>query len=412
MKTWIFRLAIVMLLPALHAHAAERPLDEKAFHAWIEQTIVPKARAAGIKPKTLRFLKQVKLRPQIVQKDRNQSEFVLTFWQYYQRTVTPARIKKGQELYKKYRPLLDEVTRKTGVPGRFLIAFWGMETNYGSFTGNTPILDALATLAYEGRREKFFTRELIAALKILQKYDFKPAEMTGSWAGAVGQVQFMPSNVLRYGQDGNRDGKVDLWHNMHDAFLSAGYFLNHLGWHAKETWGREVRLPKDFDYALANGIQRRSLKEWARLGVRRGDGAPLPRADIMAAVYVPEGKHGPAFLLYPNFYVIKKWNRSYYYAVAVGRLADRIAGLPPLHAKPPKEVKAMPRARLKGIQQTLKDAGYPVGKVDGMFGGKSRAALRQWQKKHGMSSDGYPSEAVWKAMQSQSSAGEKAHATP
>ena len=401
MKKWTFGFAIVMLLLSLQSMSAQRPLDEKAFHAWITRTIVPKARAAGIRPETLRFLQQVKLRPEIVKKDRKQSEFVLTFWQYYQRTVTPTRIKKGRALYKKYRPLLEEVTRKTGVPGRFLIAFWGMETNYGHFTGNTPILDALATLAYEGRRETFFTHELIAALKILQRYGFKPAEMTGSWAGALGQVQFMPSNVLRYGQDGDGDGKVDLWHNMHDAFLSAGYFLKHLGWHPQQTWGREVRLPTGFDYALADGIQRRSLKAWARMGVRRANGAPLPRADIMADVYVPEGKNGPAFLLYPNFYVIKKWNRSYYYATAVGRLADRIAGLPPLHAKPPKVIQPLPRARLKGIQQTLKDAGYPVGKVDGIFGGTSRAALRQWQQAHGMISDGYPSKAVWRRMQQQ-----------
>jgi len=399
MNKWKYGLAIVMLLLSLQSPAAQRPLDEKAFHAWIERTIVPRARAAGIRPETLRFLKQVRLRRDIVQKDRKQSEFVLTFWQYYLRAVSPQRIEKGRALYRKYRSLLDEVTRKTGVPGRFLIAFWGMETNYGSFTGNTPILDALATLAYEGRREKFFTRELIAALKILQKYGFKPAEMTGSWAGAVGQVQFMPSNVLRYGQDGDGDGKVDLWHNMHDAFLSAGYFLKHLGWHPRETWGREVRLPKNFDYSLADGIQRRSLKAWARMGVRKASGAPLPKSDLMAALYVPEGQHGPAFLLYPNFYVIKKWNRSYYYAVAVGRLADRIAGLPPLHAKPPEKVKSMPRARLKAIQQALKDAGYPVGKVDGVFGGNSRAALRQWQKQHGMVSDGYPSESVWQRMQ-------------
>ena len=387
--------AALMMVSGTIAHA-QRPLDDQAFQQWLHAVIVPKAKAAGIRSDTLKFLNLLKLDHNIIKQDRRQSEFVLSFWQYYTRTVTPERIRKGRQLLTRYKPILDKVTARTGVPGRFLIAFWGMETHYGRFTGNTPILQALATLAYEGRREKFFTRELIAALKILQDNHFTPKQMKGSWAGAMGQVQFMPSNYLRYGQDGDGDGKVDLWQSMEDAFLSAGYFLKHLGWHRGETWGREVRLSKRFDrYDLADGLRRRSLNDWAKLGVRRADGAPLPKGKLMAALYLPMGKDGPAFLLYPNFFVIKKWNRSYYYAVAVGRLADRIIGLPPLHKKPPTDPQPLPRARLKAIQSTLNALGYNVGKVDGIFGHRSREALRRWQKDHGEVPDGYPSEQIW-----------------
>ncbi len=387
--------AALLYVVALGAAAqTARPLNDAAFQQWLQRVIVPKARKAGIRPTTLKFLDGLKLNHDIIRKDRRQSEFVLSFWQYYARTITPERIEKGRQLLKRYRPILDKVTAQTGVPGRFLIAFWGMETHYGGFTGNTPILQALATLAYEGRREKFFTRELIAALKILQDNHFTPKQMKGSWAGAMGQVQFMPSNYLRFGRDGDGDGKVDLWQSMEDAFLSAGYFLRHLGWHRGETWGREVRLTKTFRrYELADGLQRRSLKQWQRLGVRRADGGELPDSNLMAALYLPMGKDGPAFLLYPNFYVIKKWNRSYYYAVSVGRLADRIAGLPPLRARP--QLPALPRARLKAIQSRLNGLGYNTGKVDGIFGHRSRQALRRWQRDNNLIPDGYPSESIW-----------------
>uniref|UniRef100_UPI0025E220CE lytic murein transglycosylase n=1 Tax=Sulfurivirga sp. TaxID=2614236 RepID=UPI0025E220CE len=320
---------------------------------------------------------------------------VLTFAQYYRRSVTPERIRKGRALLKKYRPILDRVTRETGVPGRFLIAFWGMETNYGGFTGNTPIIRALATLAYEGRREKFFTRELIAALKIVQNNHFKLHQLKGSWAGAMGQVQFMPSNYLRYGRDGNGDGRVDLWNTLEDAFLSAGYFLAHLGWHGGETWGREVKLTRRFSrYELADGVRRRSLSEWAKLGVVRADGRPLPKKGPMAALWLPMGHTGPAFLLYPNFYVIKKWNHSYNYALSVGLLADAIVGRP-LRAWLPQKPAGIPRARLRAIQQALKAQGYAIGKVDGIFGGRSRTALRKWQQEQGLPADGWPSETIW-----------------
>jgi len=374
----------------------QRPLDDAAFQQWLQQVIAPKAKAAGIRPATLKHLESLTLNHRIIQQDRRQAEFVLSFWQYYTRTVTPERIEKGRQLLARYQPILDQVTAQTGVPGRFLIAFWGMETRYGGFTGTTPVLQALATLAYEGRREKFFTRELIAALKVLQNNRFPPEQLKGSWAGAMGQMQFMPSNYLHYGQDGDGDGKVDLWQSMADAFLSAGYFLQRLGWRPGETWGREVQLTASFKrYELADGLQRRSLDEWAKLGVRRADGNPLPKGEMMAALYLPMGKEGPAFLLYQNFYVIKKWNRSDYYAVAVGRLADRIIGGPPLHKKPPADPQPLPRARLKAIQHKLNALGYNAGKVDGIFGHRSRAALRQWQQDHGEIPDGFPSEQTW-----------------
>ena len=390
----------LLLLIATTVPAAKRPIDNEAFHHWLKTVIYPKARRAGITDDTLRLLDNLKLNEELIIKDRKQSEFVLTFWEYYSRVLTDERIRKGQEMLKKYQPLLEKVTAETGVPGRYLVAFWGAETNYGGFTGNTPILQALATLAYEGRRERFFTQELLAALKILQDNHFPPEKMKGSWAGAMGQVQFMPSNYLNHGRDGDGDGRVDLWDSMHDAFLSAAHFLKHLGWQPKQNWGREVILPDNFDYTLADGRTKRTLAEWARLGVKKTYNRPLPtNSDMKAALYVPQGKEGPAFLLYPNFYVIKKWNHSYFYATSVGRLADRIAGLPPLAAKKPDPLEPLPRERVKNIQRFLAKQGYRIGRIDGIFGMRSRAALRQWQKRHGMVADGFPSAEVWEKIQ-------------
>lgn len=399
-QLWCVIVAAFLLMPTASALAAEatskRPLNQAAFQAWLQQMVVPQAQKAGIEPSTLKLLNTLQLTPQVIKQDRNQPEFTTTFWQYYLRALSPARIEKGKQLYQRYQPLVHQVTQKNGVPGRFLIAFWGLETHYGSYTGNTPLLNALATLAYEGRRETFFTRELIAALKVLQNNHFPPSQLKGSWAGAMGQVQFMPSNYLRYGQDGDGDGKVDLWNSMADVFFSAGHFLQQLGWRKGENWGREVKLTSRFKaYAAADGHTLRPLSFWRKAGVTLPNGTALPDAPIKAALYLPMGHNGPAFLLYPNFFVIKKWNNSHLYAVAVGRLADRIAGKPPLAHTPPAHPAPMPRSRLKAIQSHLNQAGYAAGKVDGIFGKQSQNALRQWQKDHGLPADGYPSEAIW-----------------
>ncbi len=373
-----------------------RPLTQADLQRWLKHVVYPQAQQADLQPETLKLLDQIQLLPRVIQKDRNQPEFTTTFWQYYVRALSPLRIEKGQALYRKHRTLLNKIHRQTGVPGHYLIALWGLETNYGSYMGNTPVLNALATLAYEGRREAFFIRELIAALKVIQQNRLSPQQLKGSWAGAMGQVQFMPSTYLNYGRDGDGDRKVDLWDSLPDALFSAAYFLQQLGWRKQESWGTEVKLPPSFSaYAQADGHTLKPVQFWHQAGVTQPDGHPLQPASDKAALYLPMGHSGPAFLLYPNFFVIKRWNNSHFYAVAVGRLAERIQGAPPLAHRPPANPAPMPIRRIKAIQQRLNELGYEAGKVDGIFGRQSQRALRQWQKDHQLPADGYPSEAIW-----------------
>lgn len=371
---------------------------ERAFKAWLEQ-FKPKAVSSGISPQTVDYaFSHIRLNAKVLELDRRQPEFTQTFWGYFNRAVTPWRIEQGQKFYQQHRPLLDAVTKKYGVPGRFLVAFWGLETNYGNYTGNINIIESLATLSFDERRSAFFQKQLIAALKILDKQVVPFEEMKGSWAGAMGQCQFMPTNYLRYAVDGDGDGKVDLWHSLPDVFHSMGNFLKALGWHKEETWGREVHLPKGFDLALADGKTKRPLNEWRKMGIHLADGRPLPNVDIKAALLLPSDYRGPFFLVYPNFYVIKRWNNSNNYALAVGHLADRIVGLPPLSVTQPADDQPLSKMQTQQIQQHLKNKGYTIGKVDGIAGSQTRQAIRQFQKQNRLPADGQPTAHLLKQL--------------
>jgi len=387
-----------------HAKTADPLPSEADFQKWLQQ-FKPHAIAAGVSPQTVtQAFSQIHLNYKVLELDRRQPEFTQTFWGYFNRAVTPWRVQQGQKLYQQHRTLLDQVTQKYGVPGRFLIAFWGLETNYGNYTGNTPTIEALATLSFDRRRSKFFQKELIAALKILDRGDIPFQQMKGSWAGAIGQSQFMPSNVLRYAVDGDDDGKIDLWHSLPDIFYSMGNFLKHLGWRPAENWGREVKLPTHFNLALADGKTKRTLPEWAQMGLRLADGRPLPKqthkpAKLQAALLLPSDYRGPFFLVYPNFYVIKRWNHSDKYALAVGHLADRIIGRPPLSVKRPADDQPLSKQHIKNIQTYLLQQGYTLGKADGIAGNKTRAAIRHYQHQHQLPADGQPSHRLLKHLQ-------------
>ena len=383
--------SLLFCLTTAQAADTQPQPTEQGFQQWL-QHFKPKALTAGISEETLnQTFSQIHLNQKIIELDRRQPEFTQTFWGYFNRAVTPWRVQKGQQLYQKYRPLLDQVTQKYGVPGRFLVAFWGLETNYGGYTGNLNTIEALATLSYDRRRSKFFQKELIAALKILDRGDVSFKEMKGSWAGAMGQCQFMPTNVLRYAVDGDGDGQIDLWHSQADIFHSMGHFLKALGWHPEENWGREVKLPKRFDLSLVDGKTLRPLSEWQKMGLRLADGRSLPHADLKAALLLPSDYRGPFFLVYPNFYVIKRWNNSNNYALAVGHLADRIIGRPPLSVtRRPADDKPLSKQQMQSIQTLLLKQGYPVGKPDGIAGSKTRAAIRDYQQKHQLPADGQP----------------------
>jgi len=356
------------------------------------------AQAQGLSRDTIEnTLAKVKYVSRVIELDKKQPEFSQTFDNYFSKRVTDWRVKEGRKLLKENRALLDELSQKYGVPPQYLMAFWGLETNFGSYKGKMPVLDSLATLACDPRRSKYFTGELMKALKLKEEYQFESSQMVGSWAGAMGHTQFMPSAYAKYAVDGDGDGKADLWNSTTDALTSAANFLNQLGWQRNERWGREVKLPTDFSYEYLGKDKAQPLTEWVKLGVTKSDDAPLSTPDMSAALYLPAGHTGPAFLGYKNFDVIMRWNRSVFYAIAVGHLADRINGGVSLVVAPPKQDN-LSRARVKSLQAKLNEKGFDVGKPDGVMGRNSKTGLRAFQLSVGLVADGFPSEATFKAL--------------
>lgn len=372
---------------------------EEGFAACLE-ALQGQARAAGVAAQIVDdVVPTLQQQARVLELDGKQPEFVQTFAQYFNARVTESRIEQGRALYAQHREFLAQLQREYGVPGHYLVAFWGLETNFGSYLGRMPTLDSLATLACDTRRADFFGTEFIAALQLLEREGLSPADMQGSWAGAVGHTQFMPSNYLRYAVDGDGDGRINLWRSERDALASGARFLRDLGWVPALRWGREVRLPAGFRYELALSGEALPLAEWARLGVMRSDGAALPTAELQASLLVPAGASGPAFLVYDNFDVIMRWNRSESYALSVGHLADRIAGAGPLQQAPPAGQQPLARADVLALQQGLNALGFDAGAEDGLFGSGTRAALSRFQRSVGAVADGYPSAEIQQRLQ-------------
>lgn len=305
------------------AQAANMPAE--SFNSWLAG-FKQKAAADGISQKTLdEAFKGVTPHQRVIELDRKQPEGTMTFEQYRERIVNPIRIKKGREMLAKNRTMLEEIGRHYGVSPQYIVALWGIETNYGSNTGGFDIVQALATLAWEGRRSSFFTKELLEALQILDQGHVGYHDMKGSWAGAMGQNQFMPSSFFAYAQDYNKDGRKDIWTTLPDVFASTANYLARSGWHDGEKWGRQVIVPKGLSENLVGKSAKRALAGWEKLGVRAVGNTKLPQADMMAYLVAPDGLEGPTYLVYNNFDVIKRWNRSDYFATSVGLLADEIA---------------------------------------------------------------------------------------
>lgn len=369
-------------------------LTQKEFANCLN-TFSAKAKAAGISTKTItNSLAKARLNTRVLELDRKQPEFTTSFADYFNRRVTDQRVTQGRDLLGKHSNLLNRIEQQYGVPAPYLLAFWGLETNYGSFHGNIPVIDSLATLACDMRRSTFFTGELINALRILDEGAIAPDKMTGSWAGAMGHVQFMPSAFLQNAVDFDGDNKRDLWNSTPDALASAAKFLQSLGWQAGERWGREVKLPTGFPFLEAGLTNTRPMSEWINLGVKRADNTSLPPTTINASLLVPSGYQGPAFLVYDNFNVIMRWNRSEFYAIAVGQLADRIAGAGKLLQPPPENVPRLHRDQVIALQEQLNRKGFNTGTPDGILGPGTRRAISEFQHQQGMVADGFPGAEV------------------
>lgn len=320
------QILIFSLLFLVFAMGAESAEEKPSFKDYVDNLKV-EAKQKGISDETLSTaFMTVKYYKKAVTADKNQPEVRLTLDQYLPRAVPKWKIREAIELYEENKPLLKEIEKKFGVQGRFIIALWGIETNFGKYTGNYDVISALATLAYDGRREALFKKQLFAALEILQQEHIAIDDFKGSWAGAMGQSQFMPTSFLSYAYDYDGDGQKDIWNNKKDVFASIANYLSSVGWDNSLTWGRQVSLAKGFDTSLAglNKEKIKTMKEWSALGVAQYDGSILPQRDIEASLIIPDDKDGRIYLAYSNYHTLMNWNRSNYFGCAVGYLSDRI----------------------------------------------------------------------------------------
>ena len=318
----IGRLALIGAVIALMPPAAARA--ETGFDSWLNG-VKREAAARGFKTATIESaLAGLTPLPRVVELDRKQPEFTLTLDAYLRRVVSSQRVGKARTRLAEHRALLGEVAARYDVQPRFIVALWGIESDFGRLTGAFPVIRAVATLAFDGRRSAYFRKELFNALTIVDQGHIAAKAMTGSWAGAMVQNQFMPSSFLAHAVDHDGDGRRNIWTSRADVFASTANYLRNAGWRGDQTWGREVRLPQGLDASLIGLGVRKRLSEWQALGVRRADGTALPRRDLEASIVLPGGEDGPAYLAYRNYRAILKWNRAHFFAVAVGRLADRM----------------------------------------------------------------------------------------
>ncbi len=377
--------SLILVRPALAA-------ENEDFAAWLA-ALRSEAAKKGIAPTTLdaAFAGVEEPIARVLELDRSQPEFVQTFSGYMKNRMSDKRIRRGKEMLVKHKELFKRIEQQYGVQPQYLVSFWALESNFGDETGGFSVINALATLAFDPRRSDFFRTELFTALQILQAGHIKPTEMTGSWAGAMGQCQFMPSTFKHYAVDGDGDGRIDIWHSLPDVLASAAHYLSESGWKADERWGREVVLPKNFDFALSGTGVRKSVSAWSELGVRRLDGQPIGQAEMLASIIVPSGADGPAFLTYDNFRTTMVWNRSTFYAIAVGHLADRFMGEDAIEHMPSKEERALARADVEELQSLLIKSGAALAEPDGVLGTKTREAVRDYQLQHKLKPDGYAS---------------------
>ena len=377
-------LAGFLLAGAAESHAA--CTNTGSFDRWLSQ-FKAEARAAGISPHAIAALEGVTLDPNVIGADRKQNVFSQSFLEFSDRMANKNRIEGGRGKIAKNKAIFDRIDQKWGVAAPVIVAYWALETDFGADNGKLPTLRSLATLAYDCRRPEKFRAELMDALRIVERGDLPPEEMRGPWAGEMGQTQFVASIYLKYGVDFDNDGRVDLIHSVPDVLASSANYLSSLGWRRGEPWLKEVRVPESMDWAEADLSIEKPVSEWERKGVHIVDGGRVP-GSLPAALLLPMGKNGPAFLAFQNFKVFLEWNQSLVYSTTVAYLATRIDGAPavtrgnavPFGYEPTKE-----------LQVLLHGRGFYDGEVDGNLGLATRTSVRKAQQKFGLPADAYPS---------------------
>jgi len=363
------------------------------FQSWV-QSFKSRAVANGIRADVYdRAFEGVRLNMSVIESSNYQPEFTRQLWEYLDSAVSDTRVNTGKDKLFSERRTLTELEKDYGVDASVIVAIWGIESAYGSNMGNINIVEALATLAYEGRRKSFGEQQLLAALKIIQRGDITPDRMMGSWAGAMGHTQFIPTSYQAYAQDFTGDGRRDVWNKRdpRDALASTANYLKEFGWQLGRPWGIEVKLPQNFNFGAASQDNRRDVSVWNNAGVRTMSGEPIPNHG-RAAIITPAGSRGPAFAVYNNFYVIKRYNNATSYAIAVGHLSDRITGAKPFVAVWPRGEQALSFSEKKELQRRLTRKGFDTEGADGIIGPNTIAAIKDYQKSIGLPDDGFPSK--------------------
>lgn len=364
--------------------------NNPAFNRWV-QGFRGRALSAGISGAVFdRAFRGIGYNPEVVDKDRNQAEFKRQIWDYLDSAASPERVSMGQKALRRHNRALSRIEAAYGVEKEVITAVWGLESKYGTRMGDIPVIEALATLAFDGRRGAFFEKQLIAALKILQRGDTTPGDFKGSWAGAMGHTQFIPTSYQAYAVDFTGDGKRDIWSSdPSDALASTAAYLKRFGWRKGMPWGVEVRVPRGASF----GNTKRMPSAWAAHGVVGIDGRPV-RDFGAARILQPAGPNGASFMVFANFDVIKRYNNADAYAIGVGHLSDRIKGGPAIQASWPRGYEPVSFEERKEIQRRLKRKGYPLEKIDGIIGPNTRKSIMAYQQSIGMKADGHPSRQV------------------
>ncbi len=380
-----------VVLLALTCPAAAQ--DGAEFAQWV-QGFKAEAQQSGISAAVFdRAFSDIRFNPRVMELDRHQPEFVKPVQDYIAAQVTPEAVQRGREKLKQYAPLLARVAKRYGVTPAYIVAIWRIETNYGTNFGGFNVVEALATLAYAGRRQAFWRGELIAALMLLQRGEVPPERLVGSWAGAMGHTQFMPSIYLGRAVDFDGDGRRDLWRSMSDVFASTANYLALSGWQKNLPFAVEVRLPGNFPFELAETAMK-PASEWSRLGVRLSDGRPLPAWPGDTGIVLPSGYRGPAFLVTANYRAILAYNNAVAYALSVGLLAERLQGGGRVAAPWPADDRPLSRGEKEELQRLLTTLGFDPGPHDGQVGPQTRTAIRSFQKKTGVPADGHADPAL------------------